>query len=37
MMHFGFGYREAAWAAQSRSILVVDANEMIEDILARPG
>ncbi|CAF0695330.1 hypothetical protein MPNT_190006 [Candidatus Methylacidithermus pantelleriae] len=32
-MRFGFEYREAALAAQSRSILVVDPDEMIEDIV----
>ncbi|CAF0703539.1 hypothetical protein [Candidatus Methylacidithermus pantelleriae] len=32
-MRLGFEYREATWAAQSRSILVVDPNERTEDIV----
>ncbi|CAF0703232.1 hypothetical protein [Candidatus Methylacidithermus pantelleriae] len=32
-MHFGFGYRKTVLGAQSRSIVVVDPNEMTDDIV----
>ncbi|CAF0695366.1 hypothetical protein MPNT_190018 [Candidatus Methylacidithermus pantelleriae] len=34
-MRFGFEYREAAWAIQSRSILLVDPNEITDHCGAR--